>query len=200
MAPRLDDDFEQLAAIVVEIEQIAGENQMAGRGDRQEFGQPFDDAENQGFEEKNRIHAVHCLYREAAFYYPGAVRASRSASQRKACSRDTPHISAEGRRPAQQAGRPGWPKMSAAQGGIEVAASHARRFSQRSDGRRDAAGAAVRSAVHGFSFGYRRGAIFAHFGGSTAPRRRRGPDSSTLGVRQSSEGVPWNGATAKLAA
>jgi len=52
-----------------------------------------------------------CLYREAAFYYPGAVRASRSASQRRACSRDAPHISAAGRKPAQQAGRPGWPKI-----------------------------------------------------------------------------------------
>ena len=33
-------------------------NQMAGRGDRQKFGQALDDAENQGFQEKNRVHGV----------------------------------------------------------------------------------------------------------------------------------------------
>jgi len=50
-------------------------------------------------------------YREAAFYYPGRVSASRSLSQRKACSRVSPHISREGCRPPQQAGRSGRAKM-----------------------------------------------------------------------------------------
>ena len=54
----LDDDLEQLAALVVEIEQVAGEDQVAGRRDRQEFGQPFDDAENESLEEKNGIHGA----------------------------------------------------------------------------------------------------------------------------------------------
>jgi hypothetical protein len=53
---RLDDNLEQLAALVVEVEQIAGEDQVAGRGDRQEFGHALDDAENQGFEQEERIH------------------------------------------------------------------------------------------------------------------------------------------------
>ena len=44
----LDDDFEQFAAIVVEIEEVAGQNEMAGGRDRQKFGQPFDDAEDEG--------------------------------------------------------------------------------------------------------------------------------------------------------
>jgi len=48
---------------------------------------------------------------EAAFYYPGQVRASRSASQCKANWRDSPHISKAGCRPEQQAGRSGRPKI-----------------------------------------------------------------------------------------
>ena len=36
--------------------------------------------------------------------------------------------------------------------------------------------------------------------GRPRPAGDRAPDSSTLGVRQLSEGVPWNGVTAKLAA
>ena len=41
MAADLDDDLEQLAALVVELQQRAGQDQVAGGGDRQEFGQPF---------------------------------------------------------------------------------------------------------------------------------------------------------------
>jgi len=54
----LDDDLEQLAAIVIEIQQVAGKNQMAGRGNRQELGQPLDDAEDEGFEQENRVHGM----------------------------------------------------------------------------------------------------------------------------------------------
>jgi len=39
----------------------------------------------------------------------GRVICSSAASQCKACSRDSPHISGEGRSPAQNSGRPGWP-------------------------------------------------------------------------------------------
>jgi len=38
--PALNHDLEQLAAIVVEIEQVAGEDQMAGARHRQEFVSP----------------------------------------------------------------------------------------------------------------------------------------------------------------
>jgi hypothetical protein len=56
----------------------------------------------------------------------------------------------------------------AAQGGIEVVTGHARRLSQRSDGRRDAAGAAVRSTVHVLGSVLGKATIFAHFPPSTA--------------------------------
>ena len=48
---------------------------------------------------------------EAAFYYPGQVSTSRSASQCKANWRDSPHISGAACKPAQQAGRSGRPKI-----------------------------------------------------------------------------------------
>ena len=54
--PGLDDDFEQLAALVVEIEQIADQNQVTGRRNGQKFGQPFDDAKNKRFEQEQEIH------------------------------------------------------------------------------------------------------------------------------------------------
>lgn len=41
----------------------------------------------------------------------GAVAASRRANHVMACSRDSPHISMPGARPAQNAGRCGWPKI-----------------------------------------------------------------------------------------
>ena len=52
----LDHDLEHLAALVVEVEQIAGQYQMPGGGDRQKLGQPFDDAQYQGFP-VNQIHS-----------------------------------------------------------------------------------------------------------------------------------------------
>ena len=48
----LDHDLEHLAALVVEVEQVAGQDQVAGAGDGQEFGKTFDDAENGGFEQQ----------------------------------------------------------------------------------------------------------------------------------------------------
>ena len=44
--------------------------------------------------------------------YPGAVARSSRAIQPIACSRELPHISAEGCSPAQKAGRSGRPKMA----------------------------------------------------------------------------------------
>ena len=48
----LNDDLEQFAALIIEIEQITGQNQVAGRGHRQKLGQPLDDAQNKGFEQE----------------------------------------------------------------------------------------------------------------------------------------------------
>jgi len=45
-------------------------------------------------------------------YSAGRVACSNRASQVSACSRDAPHISAEGCNPAQKAGRSGFPKTS----------------------------------------------------------------------------------------
>ena len=52
----LDDDVEQLALRPFEAEQPVGEDQMAGRGDRQEFGQSLDDAENDRGNKKGGEH------------------------------------------------------------------------------------------------------------------------------------------------
>ena len=55
---RLDDDLEQLAAFVVEIQQRAGEDQMAGGRDRQKLGQAFDDTHHRGLGQQHRIQIV----------------------------------------------------------------------------------------------------------------------------------------------
>src|SRR5436305_258251 len=52
----LDDDVEHLPVILVIAQQGTGEDQMAGRGDRQEFGDPLDDAEQDDGED--RAHAA----------------------------------------------------------------------------------------------------------------------------------------------
>ncbi len=52
----LDDDLEHLAALVVEVQQIADQDQMPGGRDRQEFGQAFDHAKNGGFDEQQDVH------------------------------------------------------------------------------------------------------------------------------------------------
>ena len=46
----LDDDVEHLPALVAGAEKVAGEDEMAGARDRQEFGQALDHAEDQGYE------------------------------------------------------------------------------------------------------------------------------------------------------
>ena len=43
---QLDDDVERRPLLRVEAEQLGGEDQVAGRGDRQEFGDALDDAED----------------------------------------------------------------------------------------------------------------------------------------------------------
>src|SRR5437588_289101 len=53
---QLDHDVEQLAFRSFETEQPVGEDQMAGRGDRQEFGQSLDDAEEDGGGEEGGEH------------------------------------------------------------------------------------------------------------------------------------------------
>src|SRR5450759_1736950 len=47
----LDDDLEDLALLVIEIEQVANEYQVAGARHRQKFGQPLDHAEYQRLEQ-----------------------------------------------------------------------------------------------------------------------------------------------------
>jgi len=54
----LDHDLEELAAVVIEVEQVAGEDQVAGAGDRQEFGQAFDHAEDQRLEKQDDVHVT----------------------------------------------------------------------------------------------------------------------------------------------
>ena len=53
---KLDRDFKHLALLVVEIEQLTCENQVAGAGNRQEFGQAFDHAEDECFQEQQEVH------------------------------------------------------------------------------------------------------------------------------------------------
>ena len=51
----LDQDREGLAEVLVaEAEELLQQQQMAGRGDRKELGQPFDDAEDDCLEEIER--------------------------------------------------------------------------------------------------------------------------------------------------
>ena len=54
----LDDDLEYLALLVGVIKQAAHDDQVARRRNGQEFGQPFDNTENEGFEQENRVHGA----------------------------------------------------------------------------------------------------------------------------------------------
>ena len=45
--PELDDHVECFGLGAGEIQKMAGDNEMAGAGDGEEFGQSFDDAENE---------------------------------------------------------------------------------------------------------------------------------------------------------
>ena len=42
---QLDDDFEYLSPVIIEVEQVACDDQVTGAGDGQKFGRAFDDAE-----------------------------------------------------------------------------------------------------------------------------------------------------------
>jgi hypothetical protein len=86
----LDDDLEQLAPVVVEVQQVAGEDQVAGAGDRQEFGQAFDHAEDQRLEEQDDVHERLCAVRKesiiaVAYIYAFALHdnLSRNCSSRR---------------------------------------------------------------------------------------------------------------------
>ena len=62
----LDHDLENLAARSGKPDQLGGEDQMAGRGDRQKLGQSLDDAEDDGGNEQGVEHVVIGLPRSAA--------------------------------------------------------------------------------------------------------------------------------------
>jgi len=49
--PGLDGDVEDLGLLAVEAEQVAREDQVSGARDRQELGQPLDDAKDEGLEQ-----------------------------------------------------------------------------------------------------------------------------------------------------
>jgi hypothetical protein len=42
----------------LKLEQVAGEDQVAGRRDGQEFGQPLDDAEDEGMQQVGPVHSA----------------------------------------------------------------------------------------------------------------------------------------------
>jgi hypothetical protein len=48
----LDHDEERVLLLALEVEQVARQDQVPGAGDRQEFGEAFDDAEDCGFEQR----------------------------------------------------------------------------------------------------------------------------------------------------
>ncbi len=54
--PCLDGNGKDLALLVIEIEQVPGQDQVARGGNRKEFRKPFDDAEHQGFEQQGQVH------------------------------------------------------------------------------------------------------------------------------------------------
>ncbi len=62
----LDHDLEDLAARSGEPDQFGGEDQMAGRGDRQKLGHTLDDAEDDGGSEQGVEHVLSGLPRSAA--------------------------------------------------------------------------------------------------------------------------------------
>ena len=52
----LDHDLDHLARGAGEVQQRAGQDQVAGGRDRQELGQPLDDAHDQGLHQQHDIH------------------------------------------------------------------------------------------------------------------------------------------------
>jgi hypothetical protein len=47
---RLNDNLEQFASLIIEIEQIAYQNEVTGAGNGEKLGESLDDAQNQGFQ------------------------------------------------------------------------------------------------------------------------------------------------------
>ena len=54
----LNHDFEQLSALVVELQQAPDHDQVAGARDGKKFGEAFDDAQNERFDDEDEIHAL----------------------------------------------------------------------------------------------------------------------------------------------
>lgn len=54
----LDYDFEDFVFFVIEVEQLVSEDQMVGVGNGEEFGQVFDDVENQCFDGECDIYVI----------------------------------------------------------------------------------------------------------------------------------------------
>src|SRR5690606_8251755 len=54
---KLDDDIESLEAITAKADQVGDDDLVAGTGDRQKFGETFDDAEDQCLDSEPEIHA-----------------------------------------------------------------------------------------------------------------------------------------------
>ena len=52
----LDGDLEYLAFLAVEVQQLAGQDQVACGGDGQEFGESFHQAEQSGLEQQDGVH------------------------------------------------------------------------------------------------------------------------------------------------
>src|SRR3990170_4063171 len=59
----LDCDVEHVAAGWIEIEQRAGEDEVAGARNRQELGQALDEAENERVQQRALVHAARILVR-----------------------------------------------------------------------------------------------------------------------------------------
>jgi len=58
MAPHWITISKSLPFFFVEIQQIAGQNQMAGARNRQKLGDSFDDAKDQGLDQKRQFHEL----------------------------------------------------------------------------------------------------------------------------------------------
>ena len=76
----LNRDVEDLALLVVEAEQRTGEDEVTGARDRQELGQPFDDAHEGGLDQHDDVQTVFLAKRR------GMIAALSSTSVRGAAS------------------------------------------------------------------------------------------------------------------
>src|SRR5687768_15948538 len=53
---QLDEDLEDGRALAGEADGVADDDQVPGRGDRQELGQPLDDSEDEGLEQLDGVY------------------------------------------------------------------------------------------------------------------------------------------------